>query len=376
MNNLSQRIKYYRKKRGLTMDDVASALGIRTDNYAKYESGARSPRDDRLVALSKILDVSLSALGEGAEQEFAALLSRHAVSAVLGRTESFEAFASDMDVSREAYGVIEDFFLRGTHYFAAETPDYFHRYINEPDLRSLIELYDAYIEYRENRASRPALATGLPAEVRGIIRSYSPEAATKWAFCTAVYRYLNGTDTDMILREARELSGNLDALQLFAVKVFVPYLSLIIDSVELCANTTIDDFANAFLFDALTPPEWSEEKDDETLRPYETPEIQAKLAVVKDAVLRAAPDTEAIYLFGSYVSGTPHKDSDLDVYVIVPDSDENPLDTEVSIWNALDSSFRMPMDLIVKHSGKFSRNKEYATFEKVVAGTGVRIYGR
>jgi hypothetical protein len=35
----------------------------------------------------------------------------------------------------------------------------------------------------------------------------------------------------------------------------------------------------------------------------------------------------------------------------------------------------MPMDLIVKHSGKFSRNKEYATFEKVVAGTGVRIYG-
>jgi DNA-binding transcriptional regulator WhiA len=63
------------------------------------------------------------------------------------------------------------------------------------------------------------------------------------------------------------------------------------------------------------------------------------------------------------------------VCVIVPDSNVNPIDTEVNIWNALDSGFRMPMDLIVKHSNKFKRNKEYATFEKVIANTGVRIYG-
>jgi predicted nucleotidyltransferase len=120
-----------------------------------------------------------------------------------------------------------------------------------------------------------------------------------------------------------------------------------------------------------------EDKTEEgnALRPYETPEIQAKLAAVKAAILRAVPDTEAIYLFGSYVSGNPQKDSDLDVYVIVPDSDENPIDTEISIWNALEPGFRMPLDLIVKHSGKFKRNKEYATFEKVVANMGVRIYG-
>jgi predicted nucleotidyltransferase len=109
------------------------------------------------------------------------------------------------------------------------------------------------------------------------------------------------------------------------------------------------------------------------MRPYETPDIQAKLNVIKDTVLRVVPDTEKIYLFGSYANGTPHKDSDLDVCVIVPDSDVNPIDTEVSIWNALDLSFRMPMDLIVKHSGKFHRNKAYATFEKEIAETGVRI---
>ncbi|MDR2615517.1 MAG: nucleotidyltransferase domain-containing protein [Oscillospiraceae bacterium] len=112
------------------------------------------------------------------------------------------------------------------------------------------------------------------------------------------------------------------------------------------------------------------------MRPYETPEIQAKLNDIKDAVLRVAPDTEAIYLFGSYVNGMPHNDSDLDVYVVVPDSDENPLYTEVAITGLLyDGSFRTPVDLIVKHSGKFNRNKEYATFDKVVASTGVRIYG-
>jgi predicted nucleotidyltransferase len=111
------------------------------------------------------------------------------------------------------------------------------------------------------------------------------------------------------------------------------------------------------------------------VKPYETDEIQKKLCIVQEAVLHVEPNTEAIYLFGSYANGTPHKDSDLDIYVIVPDSEENQIDTEVKIWSALDSSFRMPMDLIVKHSSKFKRNKEYATFEKVVANTGVRIYG-
>jgi hypothetical protein len=35
----------------------------------------------------------------------------------------------------------------------------------------------------------------------------------------------------------------------------------------------------------------------------------------------------------------------------------------------------MPMDLIVKHSGRFHSNKAYATFEKEIAETGVKIYG-
>ncbi|MDR1329055.1 MAG: nucleotidyltransferase domain-containing protein, partial [Oscillospiraceae bacterium] len=49
------------------------------------------------------------------------------------------------------------------------------------------------------------------------------------------------------------------------------------------------------------------------VRPYETPEIQDELNIIKESVLQVVPDTEAIYIFGSYVYGEPHKDSDLDI---------------------------------------------------------------
>ena len=49
MNSISRRIKHYRKKKRMTQAEVAAALGIRTDNYTKYEYGVRIPRDDRLT---------------------------------------------------------------------------------------------------------------------------------------------------------------------------------------------------------------------------------------------------------------------------------------------------------------------------------------
>ena len=46
--------------------------------------------------------------------------------------------------------------------------------------------------------------------------------------------------------------------------------------------------------------------------------IQQELDIIKENVLKTVP-AEAIYLFGSYAYGTPEKDSDLDIYVVVPD---------------------------------------------------------
>jgi predicted nucleotidyltransferase len=88
------------------------------------------------------------------------------------------------------------------------------------------------------------------------------------------------------------------------------------------------------------------------------------------------PDTEAIYLFGSYAYGTPHEYSDLDVYVVVPDSvGKNQIDLEVEIFNALTNKLRYPLDLMVQYSDVFARNKEAPTIAKKIIRDGVKIHG-
>jgi predicted nucleotidyltransferase len=46
--------------------------------------------------------------------------------------------------------------------------------------------------------------------------------------------------------------------------------------------------------------------------------VQAELDKLKELIVRAIP-VEQIYLFGSFAYGTPHKDSDLDLYVVIKD---------------------------------------------------------
>ncbi|MDR2615048.1 MAG: nucleotidyltransferase domain-containing protein [Oscillospiraceae bacterium] len=113
------------------------------------------------------------------------------------------------------------------------------------------------------------------------------------------------------------------------------------------------------------------------MKPYETPEIKEKLDLIKDAVLSAAPETEAIYLFGSYVYGEPHSDSDLDIYVVVPDSvKKRKLDLEYEIIHNISvKRLGVPYDLMVQHSGVFERIKREPTIAGIVADAGVKLYG-
>jgi len=53
--------------------------------------------------------------------------------------------------------------------------------------------------------------------------------------------------------------------------------------------------------------------------------IKRELEIIKKGILQTT-SVEAIYLFGSYAYGTPHKNSDLDIYVVVPDSNIDTLD--------------------------------------------------
>jgi predicted nucleotidyltransferase len=114
-----------------------------------------------------------------------------------------------------------------------------------------------------------------------------------------------------------------------------------------------------------------------TVKPYEAPEIQEKLDVIKDAVLSVAPDTEAIYLFGSYAYGEPHEYSDLDIYVIVPDDEKRrQLDLQYDITHNISKKrLCFPFDLMVQYSGVFKRSEGTPTIASVVGKRGVKVYG-
>ena len=103
--------------------------------------------------------------------------------------------------------------------------------------------------------------------------------------------------------------------------------------------------------------------------------IQKELDLIKESVLKTVP-AEAIYLFGSYAYGTPNADSDLDIYVVVPDTvKKHPLDIGAEIRMGLYKKRTMPMDLLVGKSSVFNRRKQRLTLESTIARQGVLLYG-
>jgi predicted nucleotidyltransferase len=85
----------------------------------------------------------------------------------------------------------------------------------------------------------------------------------------------------------------------------------------------------------------------------------------------------AIYLFGSYAYGLPHKDSDFDIYVIVPDSVPNTTFLAVDILETIDNARTgiRPLDLFIGRQGRFENRKHRLTLEKTIYNRGIKIYG-
>jgi len=103
--------------------------------------------------------------------------------------------------------------------------------------------------------------------------------------------------------------------------------------------------------------------------------VQAELDKLKDLIINAMP-VEQIYLFGSYAYGKPHKDSDLDLYVVL--KDDNPmrdLDAGLQIRMAIARKKSMPVDIIAKKKKDFTERLEDITLERIVKRDGIRIYG-
>ena len=106
-----------------------------------------------------------------------------------------------------------------------------------------------------------------------------------------------------------------------------------------------------------------------------TETVQAELDKLKELIINAIP-VQQIYLFGSYAYGTPHKDSDLDLYVVIKDDFPlRDLDAGLQIRMAIDRKKSMPVDIVAKKKKDFVNRLDDLTLERIVNRDGVRIYG-
>lgn len=104
--------------------------------------------------------------------------------------------------------------------------------------------------------------------------------------------------------------------------------------------------------------------------------IDSKLLeeIVRRLVAEFQP--EQIILFGSHAWGTPDEDSDLDLLVIVAESDLRPIQRDVQAHLSL-SGLGVPKDILVKTRAEVERFRQvYASLEAEILERGKVLYDR
>lgn len=96
--------------------------------------------------------------------------------------------------------------------------------------------------------------------------------------------------------------------------------------------------------------------------------------VVERIVSAVHPET--VYLYGSHAYGEPHKHSDVDILVVVPDTDEGgstyrkAVETYASLRGLM-----IPAEIKVETSSEFEERSHWpATIEREVREKGDRLY--
>lgn len=84
---------------------------------------------------------------------------------------------------------------------------------------------------------------------------------------------------------------------------------------------------------------------------------------------------EQVWLYGSHAWGNPHDDSDVDLLVVVPQSDETPIRRAQRAHRCL-RGLRMPKDVLVETRQEVDRVKGLKTsLENSILSRGRRLYG-
>ena len=103
--------------------------------------------------------------------------------------------------------------------------------------------------------------------------------------------------------------------------------------------------------------------------------VESELDTLKEIIVNTVP-VEQIYLFGSYANGMPHKDSDLDLYVVLNDNVQMRLiDVVTKIRLAIGRKKTMPVDILANTLSRYRERMEGPTIERTISREGIKIYG-
>ena len=109
------------------------------------------------------------------------------------------------------------------------------------------------------------------------------------------------------------------------------------------------------------------------MRVLDDRQLEAKLSQIIECLRESLAPT-AIYLYGSYAYGTPRAHSDLDLLVIVEDSQLDPYERDAAAYRAL-GNIDVPIDIQVYTRAEFEgRSALPVSFERTVRRKGKVVY--
>jgi len=103
--------------------------------------------------------------------------------------------------------------------------------------------------------------------------------------------------------------------------------------------------------------------------------IQEQLNTIIQAIT-SNTKIEDVFLFGSWAYGEPKSNSDIDIYLVIPDSDMDIYELNADIRFALYKKLALPLDLVIAKKSVFDRRSKALTLENTIVKQGVRIYGK
>lgn len=101
--------------------------------------------------------------------------------------------------------------------------------------------------------------------------------------------------------------------------------------------------------------------------------------MVKDEMLRLCPNVEKIILYGSYARGDHASDSDMDIMIVIDDTQENVKEYRRQ-FSAVSAAIGMEYDVLLsvlfRDKVSFEDKAKYVPFYQNILNEGVEWYGR